>query len=183
MVRARVPRPVRFGPDDALAIVEYNRGLFRQFARKVRRLPGKAAFRQRGIGHESLFRTLVHITNAQEVWILYINRGRNTDAELGKLFDNPARQPTDWKGFDAYVGPVWDEIVSVTRRLTTKQLSSHVFAFWMKGRYTARDGYLQATLEEAMHIGEIIGALWQDDVATTDMTWIDVRRPPRRNPR
>jgi uncharacterized damage-inducible protein DinB len=176
-------RPVRFGPEDALALVEYNRGLFERFARKVRRLPKNAAFRRRGIGHESLFDTLVHIVNVQEVWVLYINRGRSSDRELEPLFTNPARHPKDWATFDAYVERVWDEVRSVTRRITSRQLASRVSAFWMKGRYTVRDGYLQATLEEAMHIGEIIGALWQDDVATSDMTWIDVRRgasPSRR---
>jgi uncharacterized damage-inducible protein DinB len=175
-------RPVRLPPGDVLAIVEYDRDLFERFARKVRRLPGNAAFRKRGIGHESLFDTLVHIANVQEVWVLYINQGRNTDRELGALFENAARHPKDWKGFDAYTKRVWDEIVAVTAKLTPRQLAAPVTAFWMPGRYTRRDGYLQATLEEAMHIGEIIGALWQDDVATSDMTWIDVRRPkkPRR---
>jgi uncharacterized damage-inducible protein DinB len=173
--------PVRFGPEDALAIVEYDRALYERFARKVRRLKGRAAFRKRGIGHESLFDTLVHIVNVQEVWLLYINRGRNTDPELEPLFTNPERHPKDWKGLDAYAARVWDEVSAVTRSITAPQLSAHVFAFWMKGRYTVRDGYLQATLEEAMHIGEIIGALWQDDIATSDMTWIDVGRGPRRS--
>jgi hypothetical protein len=57
--------PTRFGPRDVLALVEYDRDLFERFARKVRRLPGKAAFRKRGIGHETLFDTLVHIVNVQ----------------------------------------------------------------------------------------------------------------------
>jgi uncharacterized damage-inducible protein DinB len=172
--------PTRFGPRDVLALVEYDRDLFERFARKVRRLPGKAAFRKRGIGHETLFDTLVHIVNVQEVWVLYINRGRNSDRELEALFQNAARHPKDWNGFHTYTKRVWKEIVAVTGRLTPHQLSAPVSAFWMKGRYTVRDGYLQATFEETMHIGEIIGALWRDDVATSDMTWLDVRRPKRR---
>jgi uncharacterized damage-inducible protein DinB len=169
-------RPVRFGSEDALAIVEYNRALYERFARQVRRLPGSRAFQKRGIGHESLFDTLVHIVNVQEVWLLYINRGRNSDPELGALFENPARHPKDWKALDGYAARVWDEVEEVTERLSAKQLGAPVSVFWMKGRYTVRDGYLQATLEEAMHVGEIIGALWQKNVATSKMTWIDVRR-------
>ena len=176
-------RPVRFGPADAMALVEYNHRLFDRFARQVRRLPRRAGFRKRGIGHETLFDTLVHIVNVQEVWLLYINRGRNSDRELGSLFENPARHPKDWRDLDAYAERVWSEVEEVTERLTAKELSARVSVFWMKGRYTVRDGYLQATFEEAMHIGEIIGALWQDDTATRDMTWIDVRRPKRRRRR
>lgn len=173
-------RPTRFGPADVRALVEYDHDLYERFVRRVRRLPGRSAFRRRGIGHDSLFDTLVHIVNVQEVWVLFINRGRNSDQELGALFDNAARHPKDWKGLDAYAERVWSDVTRVTQDLTAKQLSTRVSAFWMKGRYTVRDGYLQATIEETMHIGEIIGALWQDDVATSEMTWIDVRRPKRR---
>ncbi len=132
-----------------------------------------------GIGHESLFDTLVHILNVEEVWLIYIVRGRNTDPELGALFNDPTRHPTDWKTFDAYSKRVWDGVNATTRGLTPRRLREHVFAFWMRGRYTVADGYLQATLEEAHHLGEIIGALWQDDLRPPDMTWIDVRRPPK----
>ena len=174
--------PLRVSREDAEGIVAYNRALFDRFARKVRRLAWKEASRPRGIGHESLFATLVHILNAEEVWLVYIVRGRNTDRELGALFDEPRRHPTDWKGFDAYAARVWAEIDATVASLTPAMLSRRVSAFWMPGRYTVRDAFLQSTFEESHHIGEIIGALWQDDVRPPDMTWIDVRRgtKPRR---
>jgi uncharacterized damage-inducible protein DinB len=95
-------QPLGFAPRDAIAIIEYNHAVFDRFVRRVRHLPGKAATRPRGIGHESMFETLVHVLNVQEVWLVYIVRGRNTDKELGALFDDPSRHPTTWKGFDAY---------------------------------------------------------------------------------
>jgi hypothetical protein len=58
-----------------------------------------------------------------------------------------------------------------------------VKAFWMPGDYTVRDAILQSTFEQAHHLGEIIGALWQDDRKPPDMTWIDVRRSPRKRAR
>jgi hypothetical protein len=48
----------------------------------------------------------------------------------------------------------------------------------MPGRYTVADALLQATIEEAHHLGEVIGALWQEDLSSPAMTWIDVRRGP-----
>jgi uncharacterized damage-inducible protein DinB len=173
-------RALEFTPGDARAIVDYNHAVFDRFVRRVRRLPWKAASRHRGIGHESLFDTLVHILNVQEVWLVYIVRGRNSDAELEQLFKDPARKPKDWKGFNAYSKRVWTEIDATMKGLKPAALGHRVSIFWMGGRYTMRDGFLQATVEEAHHIGEIIGALWQDDVKPPDMTWIDVRRSDRR---
>ena len=172
-------RRLGFSPDDALAIVAYNRAVFERFARRVRRLPRREATRRRGIGHESLLETLVHILNVHEVWLAYIVRGRNSDAALQRLFDDASRHPQDWKGFDAYAARVWKEVEATASRLTTRDLDRTVSAFWMPGRYTVRDALLQTTIEEAHHLGEIIGALWQDDVRPPDMTWIEVRRPPR----
>jgi uncharacterized damage-inducible protein DinB len=168
---------------DAEAIMEYNRAVFFRFVRRARRLPGTAATRSRGIGHESLLRTLVHVLNVQEVWLVYLVRGRNTDRELGTLFDDPRRHPETWKAFDEYATRVWAEIDATVRDLTPRGLARPVKAFWMPGRYTVRDALMQVTFEEAHHLGEIIGALWQDDRKPPDMTWLDVRRPPRPRPR
>ena len=172
-----------FSPADARALVDYNRSVFERYARRVRRLPGREAFRRRGIGHETLFDTLVHVLNVTEVWLVYIVRGRNSDAELEALFGNPERHPKDWKGFDAYSARVWDEVGRTVRGLSDRALGQRVSAFWMPGRYTVRDALFQTTMEEAHHLGEVIGALWQDDRRPPEMTWIDVRRPPARRAR
>ncbi|MCI4326627.1 MAG: DinB family protein [Thermoplasmata archaeon] len=174
-------RPLRFPVEDASTISAYNRAVFERFVRRARRLPKKGAMRRRGIGHESLFLTLVHILNVQEVWLVYIVRGRNSDEELEALFNDPTRHPKDWKEFDAYAARVWSGVEETIEGLTTRDLDRTIRVFWMPGRYTVRDGLLQATIEEAHHLGEVIGALWQDDREPPDMTWIDVRRTPAPN--
>ncbi len=165
-----------YSPGDARAIVEYNHAVFDRFVRRVRRLPGNAATRPRGIGHESLFDTLVHILNVQEVWLVYIARGRDTDDELEPLFEDARRHPKDWKAFNRYAKRVWHGIGETLERETSKTLGRRLKAFWMPGRYTVRDALFQATIEQAHHLGEIIGALWQDDLKPPEMTWIDTRR-------
>lgn len=177
-------RRLELTPNDAHSLVDYNRAVFERFVRRVRRLPRKGAMRRRGIGHESLFDTLVHILHVQEVWLIYIVRGRNSDQELEALFNDPRRAPKDWKAFDAYAERVWAGIDETVRGLSLKTLARPVSVFWMPGRYTVRDAVYQTTFEMAHHLGEIIGALWQDDATPPDMTWIDVRRAPRgRTPR
>jgi uncharacterized damage-inducible protein DinB len=171
-----VARPLTVGLEDLRSLVEYDRAVFDRFVRRVRRLSWKAATRKRGIGHESLFHTLVHVLNVREVWFAYIVRGRNSDAELERLFQDPRRHPADWKGFDAYARRVWSEVETTLAGLTPARAARRVSVFWMAGQYTVRDAFLQASFEQAHHLGEIIGALWQDDVKPPDMTWIDVRR-------
>jgi uncharacterized damage-inducible protein DinB len=181
--RTRTARSAPLSPEGAVALYEYNRAVFGRFARRVRGLPGKAATRRRGIGHESLFDTLVHILNVQEVWLVYIVRGRNSQRQLRALFEEARRHPHDWKGFDAYAEQVWAGVETTVRGLTPRALNRKVSVFWMPGRYTTRDALFQTTMEEAHHLGEIIGALWQDDRRSPDMTWIDLKRAsiaPRR---
>ena len=99
-----MPDQLRISPRDARAIFDYNRAVFDRFVRRVRKLRLKEAMRQRGIGHESLFNTLVHILNVHEVWLVYIVHGRNSDKVLEPLFDDVRRHPTTWSGFDQVLG-------------------------------------------------------------------------------
>ena len=176
-------RSLTFSPNDARALVEYNHAVFDRFVRRVRNLPAKAATRKRGIGHESLFDTLVHILNVQEVWLVYIVHGRSSHQELRTLFEDGRRHPKTWKGFDEYAARVWAGVDATLRGLTPRFLARPVKVFWMPGRYTVRDALFQTSFEEAHHLGEVIGALWQDDRKSPDMTWIDVRRDASRRPR
>jgi uncharacterized damage-inducible protein DinB len=172
-----------FSPEDARAIYEYNRAVFERFVRRVRRLPGRRATRKRGIGHESLLATLVHILNVHEVWFEYVVRGRTSDEELSALFADARRKPTTWKEFDAYAARVWPAVDETLRGETALSLGRRVKVFWMPGDYTVRDAVLQATVEQAHHLGEVIGALWQENTKPPDMTWIDVRRSAQRTAR
>jgi uncharacterized damage-inducible protein DinB len=178
-----VARPLRLGVEDLRSLAAYDRAVFERYARRIRRLPWKVASRKRGIGHESLFDTLVHILNVREVWLVYIVRGRNSDAVLEPLFDDPRRHPSDWAGFDAYARRVWTEVDATVAGLTPAKSARRVSAFWMAGRYTVRDAFLQASFEQAHHLGEIIGAMWQDDLEPPEMTWIDTRRDLGKRPR
>jgi uncharacterized damage-inducible protein DinB len=163
-------------PDQARAIYAYNLRVFDRFVRRVRRLPGRAARKSREIGHQSLFDTLVHILNVQEVWLAYIVRNRNSDAELTALFHDATRHPRDWKGFVQYHRRVRAAVERYLAELTPREMRRSVHAFWMPGDYTVSDAILQATFEEAHHLGEVIGALWQDDIASPEMTWLGVGR-------
>jgi len=162
----------------ARTLFRYNRNVFDRFVARVERLPATASRRSRGIGHLSLFDTLVHILNVHEAWVGYILPGKVRS--LPARFRAPDRHPKDWAGFHVYSTRVWSEVDRYLAALTEQELRRTVRAPWMPGQYTASDALLQTTFEEAHHLGEIIGALWQDDRAPPDMTWIDIGRGPVR---
>jgi uncharacterized damage-inducible protein DinB len=166
-------------PAQARRLIAYNHRVFDRYVRRVRALSWREATRKRGIGHESYFATLVHILNVQEVWIGYILRGRDQDADLEPLFADRSRHPTDWAGFQRYRRHVRAMIDDYLAHATARDLARPVKAFWMPGTYVASDGLFQATFEEAHHLGEIIGAFWAQDREPPEMTWIRVGSAPR----
>jgi uncharacterized damage-inducible protein DinB len=170
--------PFLLTPVQARQLYAYNFRVFDRFVRRVHRLPLRAARRAREIGHQSLFKTLVHILNVQEVWLAFI--AQLPDSELDKHIADPARHPDNWRDFNAYHRRVRAAIEAYLARLTPRELARPVKAWWMPGDYTVSDAILQTTIEEAHHLGEIIGALWQDDIPSPPMTWIELQRPPAR---
>jgi len=170
-------------PAEARQLFDYNRAVFDRFVARLSRLPWKEVSREREIGHHTLFATLGHILNVQEVWLVYIVPGRTR--EIPALFELASRHPTTWKELKSYAHRVWTGADATVRGLSARDLGRRVRAPWFpRGRYTVADAFLQTTLEEAHHLGEIIGALWQDDRASPPMTWLEVTRlPPRRRRR
>lgn len=161
-------------PEQARRLFEYNRRVFGRFERKARRLSWRSVSRRREIGHQSILATLSHILNVHEVWMAYIVAGRSSDPELEALFADASRHPKDWAGFARYARRVWAAVGSAVARLAPGDMDRPVKAFWMPGKCTVSDALLQTTLEQAHHLGEVIGVLWQDDVPPPEMTWIRV---------
>jgi len=169
-----MPNPALLSVPTARRILAYDRAVFGRFERRIRRLPRRAAFANREIGHHSYFGTLVHILHVHEAWLTYVVPGRVRD--LVKAETSGERNPKDWASYDPYAKKVWDGVAEFGSTLTDRELRRVVRAPWMAGRYTVADAVLQSTIEEAHHLGEIIGGLWQEDRESPDMTWIEVGR-------
>ncbi|HTT15795.1 MAG TPA: DinB family protein [Thermoplasmata archaeon] len=167
-------------PVQARRLYAYNLAVLDRYVRAARRLPWSVANRRREIGHQSIFGTLVHILNVHEVWLGYILQGRNRDADLEPLFTEAARKPKDWASFAPYYRRVRAAILGYLADVTARDLARPAKVFWMRGRFVASDGILQATLEQAHHLGEIIAVLWQRNTEPPEMTWIDVGAAARR---
>lgn len=162
--------------DEAAAWIEYDRAVFERYLRSAQRLGWAEATRDRGTGHGSIKDTLVHILNVHEAWLVAVARGRWT------IFDDPGRRPADvrsWRQLRTYRDRVWNGTESLLHGLTARRLRQKVRAPWMPGEYTLADAFRQVSVEQAHHLGEIIGVYWQLDRAPPVMTWIE-NRPRRR---
>jgi uncharacterized damage-inducible protein DinB len=155
-------------------LLRYDRRLFERYARKVRALPGDGGVKDRGIGHLTLFGTLVHILGVHRGWFLYVVPGRfrelAADSQRSDWF------PDDWRQFGGFARSMWSAEAAWSATITPAELRRSVKAPWMPGRYTVADAILQVTFEEAHHLGEIIAVLNQEDRKLPPMTWIQVQR-------
>lgn len=142
----------------------------------MRRHGWTEATANREIGHLSLKNTLVHILNVHEAWLVAIAQGR------WEVFDQPGRRGEEvrsWKELGAYRDRVTNGIDDLLSDLTESRLSRRVRAPWMPGVYTLEDAFLQPTIEQAHHLGEVIAVYWQRNWKPPPMTWIENLRQGR----
>ena len=59
------------------------------------------------------------------------------------------------------------------KELNDDDLSRKITAPWMEGEHELSDVFMQVTLEQAHHLGEIIALLWQLNIEPPEMTRID----------
>ncbi len=153
-------------------VIAYDRTVFGRYERRAVRDGWAMATRNREIGHRTVKDTLVHVLNVREAWLIAI------PAEDWKVFDQKGRQPsevTSWPEFRAYRERVDRGVDRFVKGLTGARLRERIRAPWMPGRYTVRDGILQASYEQAHHLGELIATYWQKDRPPPSMTWIENR--------
>ena len=164
----------------ARELLRYDREVFDRFERSISRRSWKEVTADRGIGHLSLKNTLVHILNVHEAWCVAVAEKR------WEIFDEPGRRGPEirsWAEFRKYRDRVWAAVDGFSGGLNERKLGHRVQAPWMPGNYTLGDAIVQVTIEQAHHLGEIIGAYWQEDRRPPPMTWIENVRSGRRGRR
>lgn len=154
-------------------LVTYDRRVLRRFIDAVARLPRSYQTRDLGIGHVSVLRTLAHILEVREAWVLLLPDGRGREvAERAP----PSASVTTVAELRRYEREVASAVGRRVRRLRERDLNRAVACPWMRGRFTLRDAFLQASYEQAHHLGEVIAGLRQSGREPPEMTW-NLNRP------
>ncbi len=152
-------------------LYRYDRQVIENFLRKLERMPLKEATRNRGIGHLSLARTLIHVIRVHDAWLNYLAAGDIEGLRASHKIFLKLRTPSEAR---RYFRETWKGVDARIKKLTPKELRRSASAPWMPGRYTQADVLLQCSFEQAHHLGEVIGAMWQKDLVPPQMMWIPV---------
>ena len=150
-------------------LVTYDSLSFENFRKGLERRGWEEAVKDRGIAHDSFKNTMVHILNVHE-WLLVGGAQGKTE-----LWSKPTRKQVDvrsWSELRLYRSLVWKEIEPLMAGLTESRLHRPVKVPWLPGKYDLEALFFQASFEQAHHLGEIIGAYWQINVAPPQMMWI-----------
>jgi uncharacterized damage-inducible protein DinB len=154
-------------------LCRYNQKVLALYVQRAQRMRPAEVARDRGIGMLSIQRTLIHIIRVHEAWNLYIARGDEAGLHRShEAFAELMKKGTPMAEVERYFQRVFKEIDRRARTMSERELDRVVKAPWMPGRYTVEDMLMQTTLEQAHHLGEVIGACWQDDRASPQMMWI-----------
>lgn len=149
----------------------YNRKVLENYLDRIRRMSWKEATKDRGTGFGSFRDTFLHILRVHDGWLNFVVPGRISEPRHVLPDPNSYRSGRD---LELLLDKIWGEIDGRLAHLTEKDLLKVVKAPWMPGRYTLSDVLIQCTLEEAHHIGELIGASWQMNKTPPQMMWIPI---------
>jgi uncharacterized damage-inducible protein DinB len=149
----------------------YNYRVLDGYLRRMSRMSWKDLSKNHGTGHLSMKDTMAHIIRVHDGWLNYVVQNRM------KEFVKNRKRPqvySSCKDLRRHLEDVWKGIDALLAGLADKDLGRIVKAPWMPGRYTLADALMQASLEQAHHIGELIGVFWQMDAPPPQMMWIPI---------
>lgn len=150
-------------------LVTYDRLAFENFRKELERRGWKEAVKDRGIAHGSFKNTMVHILNVHEWLLVGAAQGKT---EVWRDPEQAQEKVRSLAQLRRYRSRVWGEIDSLMAGLTESRLRRRVEVPWLLGKYALEDVFFQASFEQAHHLGEIIGAYWQMNMAPPQMMWI-----------
>jgi uncharacterized damage-inducible protein DinB len=152
-----------------LRLIDYDRRAFETYERGIQRLGWKEAVKNRETGFLSFKDTLVHVLNVHDSLLIAVAQKRP------EIWKDPARKRENirsWEDLRNYRNRVWKGIDELIPKISEKSLRRVAKVPWFRGRYTLEDVIIQASFEQAHHLGEIIGAYWQMDKAPPQMMFI-----------
>lgn len=148
----------------------YNRAVLERYIRALERLPWAVVSKNRETGHRTMKDTMVHILIVHDAWVNYVAKGRVKELKAAR---NRFERPRSMREVKAFMAQVWYGVDSLLAAIDDKALRKRVKAPWMPGKYTLADAFMQASIEQAHHLGEIIAVMWQMDKEPPAMTWIE----------
>lgn len=154
--------------DDFRRIFKYNWAVLHAFLGIFDGLPTELVSSNLEASHLSMKDIFTHILTVYDGWLNHARQGQSSGVPEPELDD--AYQSME--SMKKYMGHVEAAVNKLLDELTDSMLTLPIKVEWMDKEHSLADALMQATLEQAHHLGEIIALLWQHSIEPPEMTWI-----------
>ncbi len=157
--------------DDFRRMFSYNRLVLHSFLEALNKLPPEIVSKNLEASHKSMKDIFTHILTVYDGWLNHARKGETSgvpDSELDEAF-------LSMEAMRRYMNHVEAGIDALLLELNDSMLDSSVKVDWMEREHSLADAFMQVTIEQAHHLGEIIALLWQHNIEPPEMTWIGLQ--------
>lgn len=159
---------------DFRRIFTYNWAILHAFLDTLDALPGQLVSANLEASHNSMKDIFTHILTVYDGWLNHARMGESSgvpESELDECYQSMENMKRYMKHVEAGVSKLLEG-------LSDSMLTEPVKVDWMKREHSLADALMQATLEQAHHLGEVIALLWQHNIEPPEMTWIGSQEAP-----
>jgi uncharacterized damage-inducible protein DinB len=157
--------------EDFRRIFKYNLQVLHSFLEALERLPSETISKNFEASHNSMKDIFTHILTVYDGWLNHARKGQASGVPEAEL--DEAYQSMD--AMKRYMQHVETGVNALLKDLSDSMLASPVRVDWFEKEQSLTDVFMQITIEQAHHLGEIIALLWQHDIEPPEMTWIGVQ--------
>jgi len=154
--------------DDFRRIYTYNWRVLHAFLDTLDKLPAQLVSSNLEASHLSMKDIFTHILTVYDGLLNHARDGESSgvpESELDECFQS-------MENMKKYMNHVEGAVDKLLENLTDSMLGHPIRVDWREKEYSLADTLMQATLEQAHHLGEIIALLWQHNIEPPEMTWI-----------
>ncbi len=148
----------------------YNKKVLEAYLNALSKLPWKTLSKNMEASHHSIKNIFIHILTVYNGWLNYNVYGRG--AEIPYDTEHDPENYHSVKEMREFNNRVWRGVDKLLDNLDDELLLKRINAPWLPGTHRVGDVFMQVSLEQAHHIGEIIALFWQFDIEPPEMTWI-----------
>ena len=156
-------------PAEVRRTFRFNREVQDRFEGRLSRLPWRTVAKDREATYHSMAGVFHHVLLVYDGWLNFVLQGKCADQTMVKKWDALGSMAE----IRAFRKGVWRGIDPVLKGLTQEHLRKKIKASWQPKACTLADAFMQVTLEQAYHFGEIIAMLWQEDIEPPAMGWLE----------
>ena len=152
---------------DSIRLIQYTHAIRRKYLKILGELPWDEVVKDRGASFPSIRDIFLHALDAEDLFINHIVQGKN-----GKWVPQDCGKFPNVHQIEGRVDDVEKKVDAYLKTLTERELNRKVALPWRPSFPLRVDDVLvNAALEDAYHMGELIALMWQLDKEPPFLSW------------